>query len=199
MNQSQSVDLNKIPVKFINRQRMKMHGVWRCTVGLPSLDKYENLAPVLSGMIDRFVNVTIEGSVKVKIHPAQIIDVPSKGKKFFLVIEANAAQDSIGPYITALTGEDVCLSIIPCDHHPGKPEKEIAPGDVSAESLKGLHIFFQNPKFQEFVDKLTGKTVKDKDTCKAMFKEYMEVDSCRELSDSSVSGFIKEFNAWLNG
>ena len=57
----------------------------------------------------------------------------------------------------------------------------------------------KDPKFQEFVDKLTGKTVKDKDTCKAMFKEYMEVDSCRELSDSSVSGFIKEFNAWLNG
>ncbi|MCK5607559.1 hypothetical protein KAR91_37090 [Candidatus Pacearchaeota archaeon] len=147
-------------------------------------------------MLERFFNVTIEGSVMVKIFPAQIIDVPSKGKKFFLVVEANAAQSGIGPYLTSLTGEDVKLTISPCDQ-PRKA-KEVVPGDVSKESLQGLHVLFSNPKFQKFIDQLTGRSVTSKEECKAYLKEYMDVDSCKEFSETTVSGMMKGFNEWIN-
>lgn len=196
MSQSKSISLDNIPVRFINRQWMKLHGLWRCTVELPSGDDHKTLAPVLSGMLEGFFNVTIKGSVTVKIHPCQIIDVPSKGKKFFLVVEANAAQSGIGPYLTSLTGEGVKLTISPCEQ-PRKA-KEVIPGDVSKESLQGLHVLFSNPKFQKFIDQLTGKSVTSKEECKAYLKEYMDVDSCREFSEATVSGMMKGFNEWIN-
>ena len=199
MSRDNIISLKNIPVKFIERKWMRSLKSWRCTVELPQEEKYEILSPALSGMIDGQFKIDIAGEFSININPMSIIDVPVKGKKAQLVLETvYEHQNIVGPKLTCLVDQDIMLTISPTGIVA--PEKKtIISGDITEKSLRGLHVFFQNKKFQEFIDKLTGRKVSDKDTCKSIFKEHMKVESCKELDEQDTVSIINGFNDWLNG
>jgi hypothetical protein len=63
--------------------------------------------------------------------------------------------------------------------------------------LSGLHVLFNNHKFQEFVGRLCQEEIRDPTLCKQKFKKYMKVGSCTELSIEQINDFREKFNQSL--
>lgn len=195
----EELDLSKIDVLFIDRKWMKAGKSWRCFMELPDT---ENLPEVLTALIESQVKIEIKGPVSVVIEPAFIVDVPSKGKKFQLVIETiYEQQKTVGPRLTALTGEKAVLSIIPLEAKPDIPPSNTPTEKrISEKALRGLHTnFFGNKKFQTFIEKETGESIMDNATCKTAFKMLLQVESCKDILQEEFDRFLKQFNSWLNG
>jgi len=187
---------NNIPCTFIERKWMRAAKAWRCTIELPDNSV---LAAAITSLIDRKVIVDfVTKDATLTIDPAFIVDVPSKGKRFSLVVETVFEhQASHGPVLTAMTGQLVTVTI--------RPEGQQAPvevkrGTIDAKALKGLHVaFFKNQRFSAFLSEKTGAYIKCDQECKDAFKKLMGVESCTEINQEDFDTILREFNDWLNG
>lgn len=187
---------NNISCIFIERKWMRAAKAWRCTIELPD-DSV--LAAAITSLIDRKVIVDfVTKDATLTIDPAFIVDVPSKGKRFYLVVETVFEhQASHGPVLTAMTGQLVTVTI--------RPEGQQAPvevkrGTIDAKTLKGLHVaFFKNQRFSTFLSEKTGAYIKCEQECKDAFKKLMGVESCTEINQEDFDTILREFNDWLNG
>lgn len=187
---------NNIPCIFTERKWMRAARAWRCFLELPGTPQ---LASVLTAYIDTQVAIDLEAEgAQLTIDPVIIVDVPSKGKRFYLVIETvSEKQAAHGPMLTAFTGQNVHITL--------RPEGEQQPvfvkrGTISPTTLKGLHIaFFKNQKFREFLSARTGAYTKDEHECKTAFKAHMGVGSCTEIDQEDFDTILKAFNTWNNG
>jgi hypothetical protein len=195
---------DSIPVTMIDRKWMRAAHAWRIFLLLPSAD----LAASLSGMIDSQCSIHLKGeSASLLIDPAYIVDVPSKGNKFLLVVETcYETQKDLGPDITALHQQSVGLQI-------GKPGAEPVSGkkptlapmsDEKKLLLMGLHRLFTLPKFGEFVRQLCEKKglpvrVSDDKARKVAFKKLAGIESCKDLTEGAINSWRTAFNEWLKG
>jgi len=187
---------------------MKAAKSWRCSLELPD---QENLPEILTAMIETQVRVelVIPNQISVVIDPCYLFDVPPAKRKFHLQVETvYEHQSHIGPKLTAMVNKAVFLSILPLSGDPeilpAQPESSIQetvrPGDISDESLRGLHVaFFKNRKFWEYLKFLTGAPIGCEKTCKTAFKDFLRVGSCRHIMQADFDQFLKEFNTWLRG
>ncbi len=205
----QSPDLSHIPVEVTDRKWMRSAKAWRVYLLLPK-DSPE-LPIVFSGMIDSQVRVDLEGKkgLSIEIDPAMIVDVPSRAKRFWLVVEGcYEHQAAIGPHLAAMYADGHAILSVrpPMERHvpavaatPRSEEQSSGRGDVSFRTLKGLHVLFQNPSFQKYVFEKPPQQhdPTDKDQTKAAFKRLAGVESCKDLSEQSALQFIREFNEWL--
>jgi hypothetical protein len=190
---------NNIPCIFIERKWMRAAKAWRCAIELPD-DSV--LAAALTSLIEHKVIVhLITKEVMIIIDPAFIVDVPSKGKRFRLVIETVFEQQAAhGPRLTAMTGQPVSVTILPEGQQAAPVEKNGQRGTIDAKALKGLHVaFFKNQKFSAFLSKKTGAHIEGNQECKDAFKKLMRVESCIEINQEDFDAVLKEFNDWLNG
>lgn len=189
---------DKIPCIFIERKWMRAAKAWRCFLELPDTPQ---LASVITAYIESKMAIDFEASgLELTIDPMFIVDVQSKGKRFYLVVEtAFESQAHHGPLLTALTGMPTKVTIRP-ENTEHKPVFEKKRGTIDQRTLKGLHsAFFKNPKFWDYIIAKTGAYIKDDVACKDVFKSYMGVGSCTEINQEGFDEFLKEFNAWLNG
>lgn len=212
---TQAVDLTSIAVKIVDRKWMKMAKAWRISLRLPESNAL--LAPVLSGMIETQVRIEL-GNEKgaIEIDPALIIDVMPKNRSFILQVETCYEwQNSIGPHVTAMINEDAVLYI-------GKPFEKPAPAqglpvpvsqpkpaedeEYRQKLVKGLHVLFQNHRFQQFIQsKLreqfsqSNQEISDHKECKAVFKSLSGVASCKDLSVATITEWREAFMSWVNG
>lgn len=188
-----------LKAKLTTRQWMKAAKAWRCYFDLPT-DSL--IAAKLTHMIEQKVNIemTTLDKLQVDIKPAFIVDVPNKGKKFSLVIETVTPQQiATGPYITEMIGEIINVTITPT--HDEAPTINTPPNsDITERTLKGLHsVFFKNSKFWSFISsKSDGLPIQDEQSCKEMFKKYMRVESCKDLTQAAVDQLREEFNGYVN-
>jgi hypothetical protein len=188
---------NNIPCIFVERKWMRAAKAWRCCLELPDTP---TLAAVLTAYIDTKIALDLESDgVRLTIDPAFIVDVPSKGKRFFLVVETvSEKQAGHGPVLTAFTSQNVKVTIRP----EGDEQAPVFPkrGSIDPKTVKGLHMaFFKSQKFWEFLLAKTGAYIKDEHKCKAVFKTYMQVESCTEIDQENFDVILKEFNCWMNG
>lgn len=188
------IDLTNIQATLTERKYMRAARAFRCYLDLP---QDAILAASLTALIDRKINFTMSSKdLKAHLTPALVVDVTSKGKKFGLVVETvYEHQNSVGPSITAMTGEQVVVEIRPEQEQEPKPEKR---GTITEQALKGLHAtFFQNRVFHEFLTDRTGTEVLDAVSCKSVYKAMMQVTSCREIEQDDYEAVLKDFNGWL--
>lgn len=187
---------NSISCIFIERKWMRAAKAWRCIIELPD-DSV--LAAAITSLIDRKVIVDfVTKDATLTIDPAFIVDVPSKGKRFYLIIETVFEhQASHGPVLTAMTGQAVSVTIRPEGTQAAAETKR---GTISEHAIKGLHsVFFKHPKFQELIAAKTGAYIKNEHDCKAGFKKIMGVGSCTEVDQNDFDGLKKEFEDRING
>ncbi|KAA0888700.1 hypothetical protein [Oryzomonas rubra] len=195
----------EIKTRLISRQWMRAAKAWRCFLELPDEQK---IAVQLTGYIgDQFSVTIITETETCDIDPAYIVDIPNKGKRFHLVLETVFEnQASIGPTLTAMVGSTATLIInhkigdqggmdTPLPHFPEDNER----GDlIENAALRGLHAtFFKNERFQAFITSKTGQSIHDESTCKEVFKEYMAVKSCKDLTQKQYLEVLHEFNEWI--
>lgn len=170
---------------------------FRCYLDLPS-DPV--LAAALTNLIEKQVDITIKNhELTASLHPALIVDVTSKGKKFGLVAETVYEQqnEKVGPYLTAMTGESVSVMITPAGQKPTPQEDRR--GDIDKKSLEGLHAaFFKNKMFYEYLAFKTGTAPVDPASCKSIYKAMMQVQSCTQINQADYNSCLSDFNDWLS-
>jgi hypothetical protein len=157
-------------------------------------------------MIDSQCSVNLSNDIaSVLIDPAYIVDVPTKGKKFLLVIETcYENQKDLGPAITALYGQSIMLQIGKPGAAPKIPPAKTESSEEKKTLLMGLHRLFLVQKFQAFIFSKCLKAdiavnITDEKTCKAAFKQLVQVGSCRDLSEDAINSWRNAFNEWING
>lgn len=185
--------LNKISCRFVERKWMRSAKAWRCFVELPA---HTDLAIRLTALIEDQVTIHIDGDVSCTMEPAFVVDVPSKGKKFFLVFETvYEHQAKIGTYLTALTDSMVTVRVAPFVAEPGKPQNK---EPLSPKELQGLHLqFFHNETFWAYLEHITGGLVINNENAKQTFKKYLGVESCKDIERSRFLELVRDFNAWI--
>lgn len=190
--------LDHIPCIFVDRKWMRAAKAWRCTIELPDRPQ---LAACLTALIESKQSITITtDDNKIIIDPVYIVDVPSKGKKFQLVVETcYENQAGNGPILTEMTGCKAMVTIAPPDTEQ-KPvfEKPEQRGTISEQAIKGLHsAFFKNPRFWQFLQDRTGETSHTEADCKHVFKRLMQVESVKHINQEDFDKLLGEFNSWL--
>jgi hypothetical protein len=187
--------LSAITITVANRQWMRAAKAWRIFLDIPD----DPILPsALTALIDRQVKITLTThDITIIINPAYVVDVPSKGRKFQLVVETvYEHQTDIGPKLTAMIGYHGQLAIVPV----GAPQQapETPRGDISEQTLRGLHVaFFKNPRFYRYLSHLTGATIGTPQQCKDTFKKHMGVESCKHLQQAQFDTVLRDFNAWI--
>lgn len=192
---------NNIAAHFVERKWMRAAKAWRCVIEIPNTG---NVPEVLTALLERQVRAEIAGAdISVTIDPAYIVDVPSRKKQFQVVLETcYEHQANLGPRLTAMTDTPVTLSILPLDKTPQQPEQpqSLTHKMLDERTLKGLHIsFFQNPKFWEWLTTQTKNTIGNPQQCKAVFKAWLQVESCKDIREDYFKIVVRNFNAWLGG
>jgi hypothetical protein len=193
--------LASIRARFIERKWMRAAKAWRCFLTLP---EDPMLPSMLTGLIDTKVDITLRGDVNLEIAPAFIVDVPSKGKRFSLVIETCYEQQaSLGPLLTALTDTPVTISVEP--HTPRQAPQKINADPLTPQELRGLHVgFFRNERFWEYLEAQRcaagfATNICSEDEAKLAFKSHMGVDSCKDVTRSEFTALVASFNHWVRG
>lgn len=182
--------IKDVPCILKQRQWMRAAKAFRFYLELP---QNPIMAAQLTALIDMQVNATIAGH---DLSPALVVDIPSKGTRFQLVLETCFEhQNSIGPKLTAFTGEYVPVSLAPLSDSPPEEKR----GSISPESTKTLHaMFFKNRKFWEFVETKTKQAVSTEAECKTAYKEMLGTESIKHLEEETYRDSIQSFNVWLN-
>ena len=183
--------------KMTARQWMRAAKAFRCHLELP-VDKI--LAAQLTALIERQGDVVLRGGEgdKVELKPAFIVDVAPKGKRFYLVIETvHETQNSIGPYLTGMSGEEVQVTITAVGTDPAVQAQEPANrGDIKQSLMVSLHsTWFKNEAFWRYLTCRTHINISEESTCKLVFKNFMRVKSCTELTQAAFDGMLADFNA----
>ena len=181
------------------RQWMRAAKAWRCHLGLPA-DKI--LASQLTAYIESKMHITLEGADggEVDINPAFIVDVAAKGKKFYLVIETvYEKQACIGPYLTNMSGESIIVKISAENQSTKEPTTKPTRGDINPTLLASLHVkWFKNELFWRYLTNQTYINIADEATCKLVFRNFMKVDSCIELTQAAFDAMHQDFNAYVS-
>lgn len=189
--------LKKMQAHFVERKWMRAAKAWRCFLSLPEHPAV--LPSMLTALIDSKVCAEIHGGVDVTISPAFIVDVPSKGRKFSLVLETCFEyQTNLGPYLTALTDSPVTLTIAKFVEPVVARNADF--NTLTADELRGLHLgFFRNPRFWDYLAVITKREepIQDEHAAKAAFKAFLQVGSCKDINRTSFTDFIAAFNAWI--
>jgi hypothetical protein len=188
---------NNIPVTFLDRKWMRSAHAFRCFVEIPSDG---DLPAILTAFIDRKVIVKLKHTdMEIILDPAYIVDVPSTKKGFQLVFETcQEDQNSLGPKLTTLTRQPAILTILPYEEKNTTPPKKLE-GRIDERTIKGLHIaFFKNPRFHNYLAEKTGSAVAEPN-CKEVFKHYLDVQSCKDISKDVFDAMLHDFNAWIKG
>jgi hypothetical protein len=152
---------------------------------------------MLTALIERQVAVTITGTVTATINPACIVDVsPRKGKFLLLIETCYDHQTSIGPRLTELIGQNCSLRISPIDAKQREPKATT----IDAKQIAALHhSFFVNPKFQTFIRTRTGALIEGcPESTKHATKEYLRVQSTKDIRPEQFSAMLADFNGWVN-
>jgi hypothetical protein len=186
-----------IPSRFVERKWMRSQKAWRCLVEIPT----ENELPSqLTGLIDSQIEIEIQGEINITIAPAFVVDVPHKGKKFFLSFETCFEhQASIGPMITALPDTNIIMTLRPYNADPA-PEKKPNDCPLTPQEIKGLHVgFFRNERFWEFLSSYLppSQSIGCETTCKEKFKQHINVASCKDINREEFTALVDRFNQWL--
>lgn len=184
--------LAKIRCRFLERRWMRAAKAWRCFIALP---QDPMLPAILTSLIEDKVKIEISGDYAVTMAPVFVVDVPSKGKGFQLVLETcYENQAGHGPHLTALTHSEILLTISPFTE-PEKP-RALTIDPIDATTIRGLHIgFFQNERFWEFL----GGNVNSPESAKSAFKALMNVTSCKDVSKNAFAEMLQKFNLWIKG
>lgn len=193
--------LDDVEVLVVDRIWKRGEKAWSIHLQLPA--EPVTLPAVLSGMIDTKVRVELGA---LEIDPALIVNVKHVKHRFVLVVETcYESQNGIGPYVTGMVNSLVRLTI----RKPGeKPQPavgvQVPPVEdrASKDQLKGLHVLFQNHRFQEFMKQRFNQQGGDivqmtPELCKVAFKSMAGVDSCKQLAEDTVKWWLAEFNTWL--
>lgn len=187
--------LEQIPVTISDAQWMRSAHAWRVLCELPAGNVA--LAPAMARLIDTQVDALIQGELSIAIYPAHVVNVKHSKGKFTAILETcYEKQNEVGPLLIGLIGTTAFMTVTKA----GSPKLQPA----SRDQLKGLHVLFQNPRFQQFVQsqailrKLIDNVV-DARTAKAAFKAMAGIDSCRDLPEATHKEWIQSFNSWLNG
>ena len=193
------IDLSNISATLTERKWMRSAKAFRCLAELPN-DSI--LAASMTALIDRQVNITLCGpdGLCVDMHPAQVVDVPGKGKRFSLVFETvYEHQNHVGTKLTAMTGEQVKIEISPITVS-APPEPTPKSDTIGPDALRGLHTsFFQNKLFWEYVSEQHDNiNIQDQSMCKAAYKQMLGVESCKDITTDQYKTVLNGFNAWLS-
>lgn len=186
--------LENIDVLVTDAQWMRSAHAWRVLCELPVGGV---LAPAIATLIDMKVDVRLQGSVPVEICPAHVVNVKHSKGRFTVIFETCfEKQNEIGPRLLGMIGNRSALTVT----RAGEPKVE----PLSKDFVKGLHVMFGNPKFQQYLQDLSGRVgvqieIRDAATAKLVFKELAGVESCKELTDEQYQARIKNFNEWLGG
>jgi len=178
---------------------MRSQKAWRCLVEIPT---EKELPSQLTGLIDSKVEIEIQGEINITISPAFIVDVPHKGKKFFLSFETCFEQQaSIGPMITALPDTSITMTIRSYSDVP-VPEKRQNSSPLTSHEIKGLHVgWFRNERFWDFLREIifwpAARSIDSPETCKACFKEHFNVASCTDINREEFTALVDRFNEWI--
>jgi hypothetical protein len=187
--------LEQIACRFVDRKWMRAAKSWRCTIALPDSAV---LPSMLTGLIEDKVEVQLRGDVDVTIAPVFIVDVPSKGKRFFLVFETcYEHQAPVGPMLTALTDTPITMTILKFTEPAAIPKVNTDP--LTDAEIRGLHVgFFRNERFREFLEEQQAGTdpIDTPETAKVAFKQLLGVKSCKDLTRERFLPFVAKFNAW---
>ena len=188
----------RIQATLTTRQWMKAAKAWRCHLELP---KDKTLAVQLTAYIESKLIVTLvsaDGS-SVEINPAFIVDVAAKGKKFYLIIETvYEKQACIGPYLTNMSWEKITVEITPLEQPAETPGPKTARGDIAPTLLAALHSkWFKNEVFWRYLTNQTHINIADEATCKLVFRDFMKVDSCTELTQAAFDAMLQGFNTYV--
>lgn len=186
--------LEQVQVTITDAQWMRSAHSWRVLCELPTGDIA--LAPAMARLIDTQVDMFLQGQLSVVIYPAHIVNVKHSKGKFTAIFETcYEKQNEVGPLLIGLIGTTAFMTVTKA----GSPKLQPA----SKDQLKGLHVLFQNPRFQQFVQaqatsrKLTDNVV-DARSAKVAFKAMAGIDSCRELPEATHKEWVNSFNGWLN-
>lgn len=186
--------LEQIQVTITDAQWMRSAHAWRVLCELPG---DVALAPAMARLIDTQVDMLLQGELTVVIYPAHVVNVKHSKGKFTAIFETcYEKQNEVGPLLIGLIGTTAYMTVTKA----GSPKLQPA----SKDQLKGLHVLFQNPRFQQFVQAQAilnkrNDNVVDAKTAKIAFKDMAGVNSCRDLPKESYKEWIASFNSWLNG
>lgn len=189
-----------IEATLINRQRMKAARAWRCFLELPD-DKI--LASQLTAYIESQMHITLVGAdgSTIDINPAFVVDVVSKGKRFHLVIETvYEKQSCIGPYLTSMHGDRITVKIA-AEHQStdGEPAPQTKRGNINPTLIASLHAkWFKNETFWRYLTNQTYINIANEATCKLVFRDFMKVDSCTELTQAAFDAMLQDFNTYVS-
>ena len=189
--------LENISCRFVERRWMKSAKAWRCFIDIPSTD---DLPSMLTGLIEDKVCIKIEGCASVDIAPAFVVDVPSKGKKFQLVIETvYEKQATFGPYLTALTDSQVKVTISRYIEETAPP-KPYNSSPLQPHEIQGLHVgFFRNERFWDYLEQQSPTPIRvcSPEEAKAEFKKICRIESIKDLRREDFTAFVQGFNVWI--
>jgi hypothetical protein len=187
--------INKnIPCIMTERKWMRAAKAWRCFFELPPDSMV--LATALTALIEQQIRLVIND---IDINPAFIVDVASKGKRFYLVAETvSETQMGFGTSLTPLTGERVIISVLPTEEAVTEPEPQPKPrGNIQDHVIKGLHtVFFKQQLFQQFIHTATSKATDTPELCKEAFKSLYGVTSCTELNQEQWNYLKSKYDAY---
>jgi len=181
-----------------DRKWMKAAKAYRMYFELDSLET----AVAMTGKIEKSVQMLIKHSrypqIQAVLDPCHIVDVPHKAKKFTLVCETcSEYQNFIGELLTPVIGDLFYITTDELTTEPTLPQQQL--GDINEKSLKGLHAtFFNNKQFWNYISSCTQTIIHSPEDCKAGFKQYMGITSCKELQQDDFDATIRGFNSWLN-
>jgi hypothetical protein len=189
--------LANISCLFTERKWMRAAKAWRCSFLLPVSSL---LAATLTSLIEDKVHLEIKGLINMQIAPVFVVDVPSKGKRFSLVLETcYEHQATYGPKLTALTDTDVIITLSKYTEEATPPPKQNH-DPLTAREIQGLHVgFFRSETFWEYLELLGADRICSQAEAKEAFKKHMGVDSCSDIPRADFTAFIAGFNLSLKG
>jgi hypothetical protein len=188
--------LNNINCTFVERKWMRAAKAWRCFIELPDTPQ---LAAVLTAYIESQVAVDISApGFSITMDPMIIVDVPSKRKKFQIVVETvYEKQAGHGKDLTEITDTPITMTIRPTGTEKPEPVFKAPRGTITKESITFLHTgFFKSDRFKDYIIARTGAYVKTDLECKNAFKVMMKVGSCSEIDQIAFDVMLQDLNEW---
>lgn len=186
--------LEDLDVLVTDAQWLRSAHAWRVLCELP---EGVAIAPAIAAMIEQKVDVQLRGELTVDIYPAHIVTVKHSKKKFTAIFETcQESQNILGPKLVGMINTRALLTLTKAGTPKGEP--------VVKDFLKGLHVLFGNPRFQEFIQyeiRQQGVTVEIRDakTAKSAFKHLVKIESTKELTRDDYNFWTGNFTAWLKG
>lgn len=180
-----------------DRKWMKGAKCYRMHFELDSLETAVAMTRRIEKNIQMRITHSLYPQIQVVLDPCHIADVPHKAKKFTLVCETcSESQNFIGELLTPVIGD--LFHIATNETGAAEPPPPAKSGTITEQAKRGLHTsFFQNKHFQGYITMVTGKDIQTPTECKAVYKEMLGVQSCKEINQTDYLSVLHAFNDWL--